>query len=106
MPLPINEIIEAMELIVYPAPLPDGIFGRTYFNDATVTTYTDKTSTETVEMAVRPGTILVNPDVFFMRNIGSVNNTIIHECVHWDKHYKFFELQKLLNPEIQAISCR
>ena len=105
MPLPITEIIEAMELTVYPAPLPDGIFGRTYFNDATVTTYTDKTSTETVETAVRPGTILVNPDVFFMRNIGSVNNTIIHECVHWDKHYKFFELQKLLNPEIQAISC-
>ena len=40
-----------------------------------------------------------------MRNIGSTNNTVIHECVHWDKHYKFFELQKLLNPDIQAISC-
>ena len=105
MALPIKEIIEAMKLTVYPAPLPDGIFGRTYFNDATVTTYTDKAGTETVETTVRPGTILVNPDVFFMRNIGSVNNTIIHECVHWDKHYKFFELQKLLNPEIRAISC-
>ena len=29
----------------------------------------------------------------------------IHECVHWDKDYKFFELQKLLNPEHQALSC-
>ena len=37
--------------------------------------------------------------------IGSVNNTIIHECVHWDKHYKFFELQKLINPELTSISC-
>ena len=35
----------------------------------------------------------------------SVNNTIIHECVHWDKHYKFFELQKLINPELTSISC-
>lgn len=105
MPLPIKEIVEAMGLTVYPAPLPDGIFGCTYFNDATVKTYVGMTSKEMAETTIHPGTILVNPDVFFMRNIGSVNNTIIHECVHWDKHYKFFELQKLLNPEIQAISC-
>lgn len=58
-----------------------------------------------MEKSISSGTVLVNPDVFFMRNIGSVNNTVIHECVHWDKHYKFFELQKLLNPDIQAISC-
>lgn len=105
MPLPIKEIVENMGLTVYHAPLPDGIFGRTYFNDATVEIYENKACTETAEAAICPGTILVNPDVFFMRNIGSVNNTVIHECVHWDKHYKFFELQKLLNPDIQAISC-
>ena len=105
MPLPIKEIVENMGLTVYHAPLPDGIFGRTYFNDATVEVYENKACTETAEAAICPGTILVNPDVFFMRNIGSVNNTVIHECVHWDKHYKFFELQKLLNPDIQAISC-
>lgn len=41
-----------------------------------------------------------------MRNIGSVNNTIVHECVHWDKHRKFFELEKLYNPEASAIQCQ
>lgn len=105
MPLPIKEIVEQMGLTVYYAPLPSGIFGRTYFNDANVKVYGNKACTEIVEKSITPGTVLVSPDVFFMRNIGSVNNTVIHECVHWDKHYKFFELQKLLNPDIQAISC-
>lgn len=105
MPLPIKEIVENMGLTVYHAPLPDGIFGRTYFNDANVEVFTNKTYSETEDRTICPGTILVNPDVVFMRNIGSTNNTVIHECVHWDKHYKFFELQKLLNPDIQAISC-
>ena len=105
MPLPIKEIVENMGLTVYHAPLPDGIFGRTYFNDANVEVFTNKTCLETEDRTICPGTILVNPDVVFMRNIGSTNNTVIHECVHWDKHYKFFELQKLLNPDIQAISC-
>lgn len=105
MPLPIKEIVENMGLTVYHAPLPDGIFGRTYFNDANVEVFTNKACTETSDRTITPGTILVNPDVVFMRNIGSTNNTVIHECVHWDKHYKFFELQKLLNPDIQAISC-
>lgn len=103
MPLPIKEVLEAMCLTVHLAPLPEGIFGRTYFNDATVEIYDQKRNI--ISTDIEEGTILVDPDVFFMRNIGSVNNTIIHECVHWDKHYKFFELQKLINPELTSISC-
>jgi hypothetical protein len=59
-----------------------------------------------VPYKVKEKTILVDPDVFFMRNLGCMNNTIIHECVHWDKHKKFFELQKLFNPEATAIRCQ
>lgn len=103
MPLPIKDVLDAMCLSVHLAPLPDGIFGQTYFNNATVDIYDrDK---NVVSADIEEGTILVSPDVFFMRNIGSVNNTIIHECVHWDKHYKFFELQKLINPQLTSISC-
>ncbi len=29
----------------------------------------------------------------------------MHECVHWDRHSDFFELQKLLNDEVSHISC-
>lgn len=105
MPLPIDEIIAKMGLTVFYAPLSDGVFGQTYFNTATIDTYSSLESREVQSTEIQAGTILVNPDVVFMRNIGSRNNTIIHECVHWDKHSKFFELQKLLNPEHQAISC-
>ncbi len=103
MPLPVKEVLEAMCLTVHLAPLPEGIFGRTYFNNATVDIYDQDRNI--VSADIEEGTILVDPDVFFMRNIGSANNTIIHECVHWDKHYKFFELQKLINPELTSISC-
>lgn len=103
MPLPIKEVLGAMCLTVHYAPLPEGVFGRTYFKNATVDIYDSDMKIVTAD--IEAGTILVNPDVFFMRNIGSVNNTVIHECVHWDKHYKFFELQKLINPECSAISC-
>lgn len=105
IPLPIDEIITKMGLKVFYAPLSDGVFGQTYFNASTVDIYTSLESREVQSMEIQAGTILVNPDVVFMRNIGSRNNTIIHECVHWDKHSKFFELQKLLNSEHQAISC-
>ena len=40
-----------------------------------------------------------------MRNVGTANNTIIHECVHWDRHRKAFELQKLLTGDCNYISC-
>ena len=102
MPLPIKEVLEAMCLTVYPAPLPDGIFGRTYFNSAIVDIYKDRNSDEIISAEIEEGTILVSSDSFFMRNIGCTHNTIIHECIHWDKHYKFFELQKLINPELTS----
>ena len=34
-------------------------------------------------------TIVVDPMNFLLRNLGSRNNTIIHECVHWVKHRKY-----------------
>lgn len=38
-------------------------------------------------------TIVVDPMNFLLRSLGSCNNTIIHECVHWVKHRKVFELE-------------
>ena len=78
-----------------------------YFATADVEVYDDDlngTHTERIER----GTILINPHVFFMRNVGYVNNTIIHECIHQDRHDKFFEMQKLLmgdNTSVTAICC-
>lgn len=48
-----------------------------------------------VPVSVKAKTIFVDPNAYFLYNLGKVNNTIVHECVHWDKHGKAFELERL-----------
>ena len=105
MPLPVFEVAQSMGMRVYYAPLGDTVFGKTYFGAEKVTVYTDNTLKAKVEITTQPGTMLINPNVYFMRNVGTANNTIIHECVHWDRHRKAFELQRLLTGDCNHISC-
>lgn len=105
MPLPVFEVAKSMGMTVYYAPLEDSVFGRTYFGSEKVTVYTDNTLKSKAEIVTKLGTMLINPNVYFMRNVGTANNTIIHECVHWDRHRKAFELQRLLTGNCNHISC-
>lgn len=105
MPLPIQEIVRNLGMELYYAPLDNKTFGKTYFETSVVIVYSDSTFSKTTQITVKPGTMLVNPNVFFMYNIGTLNNTIIHECVHWKRHRMFFEMMKLLNQEYRYISC-
>jgi hypothetical protein len=94
-PTPVHPSIlaERMGLQIHEQEItPDGsTFGQIYFYD-----------TETVKAR----SILVDPHAYFLRTLGSINNTIVHECVHWDKHRKAFELQRLCNDTINRISCQ
>ena len=81
------------------------VFGQMCFADCEVECY-DHDQNQYVAKLVAQKTILYDPDVFMLRNVGCVNNTIIHECVHWDKHKKAFELQKLCNESLCTIRCR
>ena len=81
------------------------IFGQMVFTDCELQYYDSDTRTYK-PLPVKRGTILVDPNVFFMRSVGSMNNTIIHECVHWDLHKKFFELEKLYNKDARSITCQ
>ena len=105
MPLPVEEIAKSRGMEIYYAPLGDKIFGKTYFGKETVTVYDSIIGNNEHEIITRPGTMLINPNVYFMYNIGTANNTIIHECVHWDRHRKAFELQRLLEGNSSHISC-
>lgn len=80
------------------------VFGRIYFEDAESAFYND--DTERLEIVpVKAGTIMVDPMVFFLRNMGSVNNTIIHECVHWLLHRPLFVLEKVSDSSLKQIDC-
>ena len=107
MAVPTREIAKRMGLDVKEVHLTKtcSVFGQIYFSDCEIQYY-DSDARAYKPMTVKRGTILVDPSVYFMRNVGSMNNTIIHECVHWDKHKKFFELEKLYNKEARSIICR
>jgi hypothetical protein len=80
-------------------------FGQVFFTDCE-TKYYDKDNSSFKKIQIKSGTIFVDPDAYFFRNLGSVNNTIIHECVHWDKHRKAFELERLYNENATQIKCQ
>lgn len=80
-------------------------FGQVFFTDCD-TEYYDPSDSSFKQIHVNKGTIFVDPESFFLRNIGSVNNTIVHECVHWDKHRKAFELERLYNENATQIKCQ
>ncbi|WP_096636191.1 helix-turn-helix domain-containing protein [Clostridium cochlearium] len=81
------------------------IFGQIYFHDSEAELY-DSQKDEMIIEEVKAGTIFVDPKAYFLRNLGAVNNTIVHECVHWDKHRKAFELERLYNENLTKIKCK
>lgn len=80
------------------------VFGQIFFSDADAEVY-DPRSRKTFMRHFDAGTIVVDPQTFLLRNLGSVNNTIVHECVHWDRHRKAFELEHLYNQAATQIKC-
>jgi hypothetical protein len=80
-------------------------FGQIFFKGCE-TQYYDKSRATYEKIDVVDGTIFVDPDAYYLRNLGSVNNTIVHECVHWDKHRKAFELERLYNENATQIKCQ
>ena len=80
------------------------VFGQIYFEETDAEMF-DTNLGEKVPVHVDAKTIVVDPQMYLLRNLGSVNNTIIHECVHWVKHRKVFMLEKLYNANASNISC-
>ncbi|CAM3129995.1 ImmA/IrrE family metallo-endopeptidase [Lactococcus hircilactis] len=78
------------------------VFGETIFTDTKVEIY-DKISDGMVEEEIKGGTILIDPSHYLTRNYGAVNNTIVHECVHWLLHRKAFTLARLFQPKMRFL---
>lgn len=79
------------------------IFGAMVFVDTTVRIVSENAYEE---VPVSAGTLFYDPNVFFLRTLGSVRNTIVHECVHWVYHRKAMALERMFNPEVTDIRCQ
>ena len=80
------------------------IFGEIIFAPCSLDVY-DEDRKNTHKEIFSAGTIIVDPDIAFIRGLGTKNTTIIHECVHWFYHRKAFELVRLFNEAASRIEC-
>jgi transcriptional regulator with XRE-family HTH domain len=108
-PMPVDpaELAKAMGLTINIRSITEdfSVFGQLCFRDCTTELYDDRAEKmETVDVQAK--TIIVDPKAYFLRNLGQVNNTIVHECVHWDQHRKAFELERLYNESATQICCK
>lgn len=108
MPIPIEEIAKnKLGLVVIKDKLltaEHAIFGQICFFDGKAKVY-DENKNQYVDIEVERGTIFIDPQTYFFRNIGCVNNTIAHESVHWEKHRIFATIKGLLN-DIPTVAHR
>lgn len=103
MPVPIKEIASKMGLTLlenYRLTEDFSVFGQICFEDMNVTVF-DCENNQPQSIQVKAGTIFVDPDTFWQRNAGCVNNTIAHEIVHWHKHRWYPVLCKLLDKKLE-----
>ncbi|GHV42209.1 hypothetical protein FACS1894187_24320 [Synergistales bacterium] len=49
--------------------------------------------------------MIIDPDTFYQRNLGCLNNTIAHECVHWERHRCYHFVLGILDGAT-TIACR
>jgi len=81
------------------------VFGGMLFDNGMVDYYDDEYCCYDNFYATA-GTVLVDPEIYFLRTLGCFNNTVMHEGIHWVKHRKVFELEKLFNGNADRILCR
>lgn len=108
-PIPIEPDIlcETMGLSVKRARVSEdgNVFGRIYFYDGTAEIYDEEVGATHTEN-IPAGTILVDTTASWLYGIGAFNNTIVHECVHWDRHKKSVALARMCNKSITNIGCK
>lgn len=106
MALDVSELAREMGLTIKQRSITSdfSVFGQICFEACDIEVFDEETG-ETVTEHFDAKTILVDPKAYYLRNLGAVNNTIVHECVHWDRHRKAFKLEQLYNSEASQIRC-
>ena len=83
--------------------LDGSVFGQIIFYDREAEFFREDVHTYKEMVSAR--TIMIDPAAARSWSIRSIANTIVHECIHYGLHRKCFLFERLLNPELAAISC-
>ena len=82
------------------------IYGMTIFDDGLVEVY-DPDEGLYDEKKYSRKTVLIDPEAVKKTNVGCLNNTIAHECVHWYKHRMYYLMQRFVLPRhAKFCKCR
>lgn len=95
------ELARRMKVNVFEGRLGVHFFGKAFFRESTELVLNSKFEEEYKVIPKR--SILVSHDNYFLRNIGSFNNTVVHECVHLEYHSTFFELLRFKDENVKTI---
>lgn len=101
MCVPIETIAtEKMQLTVLEYRMSEdlSILGQICFTDGKTEIY-DADEDEYREIVVSAGTMIIDPDTYAKRNIGSKRNTMAHECYHWHRHRQYHQWAAKLSGE-------
>ncbi len=96
LPVPIEQIAKSglgLDIKYVTLSEEQDIFGITVFTDGIVEVY-DQTEMLYDSVSFKSKTVLIDPEAVKKTNIGCLNNTIAHECVHWYKHRYYYKMQK------------
>lgn len=107
MAIPIETIArDKLNLIIEHVNITEdlSIYGQIFFTDGVAEVYKPDTD-EFILIKVTRGTVFIDSNVFFMRNLGCERNTLAHECLHWFKHRTYHTLQSLIGTEM-AVACK
>ena len=96
-------LLQRMGLTRYYAPLDENTRGRIYLQDSWKETkhrvfanqdiYSENFDENDYEyVRLSENTILVDPRGKLRKNPGALLFTTVHECIHWEKHRKYFQL--------------
>lgn len=104
-----HEMAERMGLsVLYRQIEPEGeIYGEMFFQETETPLY-DAMRQHQVLAPVKRKTMVVDTTATFMGGMGTHDNTIVHECVHWALHGQAMALGRAQQPDSQepAICCR
>lgn len=105
MKIDTTELAHSMGLTVITKNITtDGsIFGQLYFEDCNAIFYDDNGTS--VQEKIPQNTIVLDPCIFYLRDVGSVNHTIVHECVHKEYHYKKYLFESIYDEAYSNIDC-